>query len=62
MNNENLDDSRMIFFKELKERVKGMGMKDAIPVGTFWNPTCGRGKNGVVAIRTVKVMMSPSSG
>ena len=36
INNENLDSSRMVFFKELKERVKGMGMKDAILEVNHW--------------------------
>ena len=36
INNENLDNSRMVFFKELKERVKGMGMKDAILEVNHW--------------------------
>lgn len=27
VNNENLDDSRQVFYRELKERVKGMSMK-----------------------------------
>ena len=30
VNNENLDDSRKVFYGELKERVKGLSMKDAI--------------------------------
>ena len=29
VNNENLDDSRQVFYQELKERVKGKRMKDA---------------------------------
>ena len=33
VNNENLDDSRMVFYKELKDRVKGMAMKGAINRG-----------------------------
>ena len=36
INNENLDNSRMVFFKELKERVKGMSMKDAILEVNHW--------------------------
>ena len=36
VNNENLDDSRQVFFKELKERVKGMSMKDAILEVNHW--------------------------
>lgn len=36
VNNENLDNSRQVFFKELKERVKGMGMKEAILEVNHW--------------------------
>ena len=36
INNENLDNSRMVFFKELKERVKGLSMKDAILEVNHW--------------------------
>ncbi len=36
VNNENLDDSRQVFFRELKERVKGMSMKDAILEVNHW--------------------------
>ena len=36
INNENLDNSRMVFFKELKERVKGMSMKEAILEVNHW--------------------------
>lgn len=36
VNNENLDDSRMVFYKELKDRVKGMAMKDAILEVNHW--------------------------
>lgn len=41
INNENLDNSRMVFFKELKERVKGMGMKDAILEVNHWSARAG---------------------
>ena len=36
VNNENLDSARIILYKELKERVKGMGMKDAILEINHW--------------------------
>lgn len=36
MNNENLDDSRKVFYGELKERVKGLSMKDAILEVNHW--------------------------
>lgn len=59
VNNENLDDSRMIFFKELKERVKGMGMKDAILEVNHWchervtyQPSDGRTSAPLATIRS----------
>lgn len=36
VNNESLDDSRMIFYKELKPRIAGMNMKDAILEVNHW--------------------------
>ncbi len=36
VNNENLDDSRGVFFDELKDRVKGLSMKDAILEVNHW--------------------------
>ena len=36
VNNENLDDSRKVFYGELKERVKGLSMKDAILEVNHW--------------------------
>jgi transglutaminase-like putative cysteine protease len=36
VNNEPLDNSRAIFFKELKDRIKGMSMKDAILEVNHW--------------------------
>ncbi len=36
VNNESLDNSRNYFFNELKERVKGMSMKDAILETNHW--------------------------
>ena len=36
VNNENLDDSRQVFYSELRERVKGMSMKDAILEVNHW--------------------------
>ena len=36
VNNENLDDSRKVFYAELKERVKGLSMKDAILEVNHW--------------------------
>jgi len=36
VNNENMDSSRMVFYPILKERVKGMSMKDAILEVNHW--------------------------
>ena len=36
VNNEALDDSRQIFYRDLKERVKGMSMKEAILEVNHW--------------------------
>ena len=36
VNNENLDDSRRVFYQELKERVKGLSMKEAILEVNHW--------------------------
>ena len=36
INNENLDESRRVFFEELKERVKGMSMRDAALEVNHW--------------------------
>ena len=36
VNNENLDESRMVFYKELKERVKGLSLYDAVLEVNHW--------------------------
>lgn len=36
VNNENLDESRMVFYKELKDRVKGLSLKDAVLSVNHW--------------------------
>ena len=36
VNNENLDNSRMVFFNELKNRVKGLSMADAVLEVNHW--------------------------
>lgn len=36
VNNENLDNSRIIFYEELKDRVKDLSMKDAILEVNHW--------------------------
>ncbi len=59
VNNENLDDSRQVFYQELKERVKGMGMKDAILEVNHWchervtyQPSDGRTSAPLATIRS----------
>ena len=59
VNNENLDDSRMVFYKDLKERVKGMSMKDAILEVNHWchervtyQPSDARTSSPLASIRT----------
>jgi len=36
VNNENLDSSRLVFFAELKDRIKKMGMRDAVLEVNHW--------------------------
>ncbi len=36
VNNENLDSSRVVFYKELKERVEGLSMRDAVLEVNHW--------------------------
>lgn len=36
VNNENMDESRMVFYPELKERIKGMSMYDAVLEINHW--------------------------
>ena len=59
VNNENLDDSRLVFYQELKERVKGMSMKDAILEVNHWchervtyQPSDGRTSAPLATIRS----------
>ena len=59
VNNENLDDSRQVFYQELKERVKGMSMKDAILEVNHWchervtyQPSDGRTSAPLATIRS----------
>lgn len=61
VNNEPLDSSRAIFYKELKERVKGMSMKDAILEVNHWchehvtyEPSDARTSSPLQSIRTAK--------
>ncbi|MDH6356292.1 transglutaminase-like domain-containing protein [Parabacteroides sp. PF5-9] len=59
VNNENLDESRMIFFDELKERVKGMSLYDAILEVNHWchekviyTPSDARTSSPLASVRT----------
>ncbi len=59
VNNENLDDSRQVFYQELKERVRGMSMKDAILEVNHWchervtyQPSDGRTSAPLATIRS----------
>ena len=59
VNNENLDNSRMVFYNELKERVKGMSMKEAILEVNHWchervtyQPSDARTSSPLASIRT----------
>ena len=59
VNNEPLDDSRALFFKELKQRVKGLSMKDAILEVNHWchervtyEPSDARTSSPLQSIRT----------
>ena len=59
VNNENLDLSRIVFFKELKERVRGMSMKDAILEVNHWchervtyQPSDGRTLSPLACVKT----------
>lgn len=61
VNNEPLDSSRAIFYKELKERVKGLSMKDAILEVNHWchehvtyEPSDARTSSPLQSIRTAK--------
>ena len=36
VNNENLDESRMVFYEELKDRVKGLSLYDAVLEVNHW--------------------------
>ena len=59
VNNENLDDSRQVFYQALKDRVKGMSMKDAILEVNHWchervtyQPSDGRTSAPLATIRS----------
>ncbi|MDE6084873.1 MAG: transglutaminase-like domain-containing protein [Muribaculaceae bacterium] len=59
INNENLDSSRMVFYNELKDRVKGLSMADAILEINHWchekvtyRPSDGRTSSPLASVRT----------
>ena len=59
VNNENLDDSRKVFYAELKDRVKNLSMKDAILEVNHWchekvtyRPTDGRTSSPLASVCT----------
>ena len=59
VNNENLDESRMVFFDELKDRVKGLSLYDAILEVNHWchekviyTPSDARTSSPLASVRT----------
>ncbi|MGN0214557.1 MAG: transglutaminase family protein [Muribaculaceae bacterium] len=59
INNENLDESRRVFFEELKERVKGLSMRDAALEVNHWchekvsyRPSDSRTSSPLASVRT----------
>lgn len=59
VNNENLDDSRKVFYAELKNRVKNLSMQDAILEVNHWchekvtyRPTDGRTSSPLASVCT----------
>ena len=59
VNNENLDESRRIFYEELKDRVKGLSMRDAALEINHWchekvvyTPSDGRTSSPLASIKT----------
>lgn len=59
VNNENLDESRMVFYKELKDRVKGLSMVEAVLEVNHWchekvtyQPSDARTSSPLASIRT----------
>ena len=59
VNNENLDDARKVFYAELKERMKGLSMKDAILEVNHWchekvvyRPSDARTSSPLASVRT----------
>ena len=59
INNENLDESRMVFFDELKDRVKGLSFYDAVLEVNHWchekviyTPSDGRTSSPLASVKT----------
>ena len=59
INNENLDESRMVFFDELKDRVKGLSLYDAVLEVNHWchekviyTPSDGRTSSPLASVTT----------
>lgn len=59
INNENLDESRMVFFDELKDRVKGISLYDAVLEVNHWchekviyTPSDGRTSSPLASVKT----------
>ena len=59
INNENLDESRMVFFDELKDRVKGLSLYDAVLEVNHWchekviyTPSDGRTNSPLASVKT----------
>lgn len=59
VNNENLDESRTVFFEELKDRVQGLSMKEAVLEVNHWchekvvyRPTDGRTSSPMASVKT----------
>ena len=59
VNNENLDESRMVFYEELKDRVKGLSLYDAVLEVNHWchekviyTPSDGRTSSPLASVKT----------
>lgn len=59
INNENMDESRMVFFDELKDRVKGLSLYDAVLEVNHWchekviyTPSDGRTSSPLASVKT----------
>jgi transglutaminase-like putative cysteine protease len=59
VNNENLDDSRTVFYEELKDRVKGLSLREAVLEVNHWchekvvyTPSDGRTSSPLASVKT----------